>query len=116
LTELGLAFLIVWLLLNQQLSVLRESKLNKSELIAAVAANADISKASAGRAVDATLAAIEEALTKGDSVVFVGFGSFKVSHRAARNGRNPSTGAAIKIPARKVPVFSAGKALKDAVN
>ena len=104
------------MLLNQQLLVHRECKLNKSELIAAVAANTGISKASAGHAIDATLAAIESALTKGDSVVFVGFGSFKVSHRAARNGRNPSTGAPIKIAARKVPVFSAGKALKDAVN
>lgn len=90
--------------------------MNKSELIAAVAANADISKASAGRAIDATLAAIEKALIKADSVVLVGFGTFKVSHRAARNGRNPRTGAVIKIPARKVPAFSAGKALKDAVN
>lgn len=90
--------------------------MNKTELAAAVAANANISKASAGRAIDATLEAITKALVKGDSVTLIGFGTFKVSHRAARDGRNPSTGAAIKIPARKAPVFSAGKALKDAVN
>lgn len=90
--------------------------MNKSELIEAVAANTASSKATAGRAIDATLEAIANALSKGDSVTLIGFGTFKVSHRAARDGRNPSTGAAIKIPARKAPVFSAGKALKDAVN
>ena len=90
--------------------------MNKSELIEAVAANTASSKATAARAIDVTLEAITNALSKGDSVTLIGFGTFKVSHRAARNGRNPSTGAAIKIAARKAPVFSAGKALKDAVN
>ena len=89
--------------------------MNKSELIEAVAANTASSKATAARAIDVTLEAIANALSKGDSVTLIGFGTFKVSHRAARNGRNPSTGAAIKIAARKAPVFSAGKALKDAV-
>lgn len=107
-------FLLYRLSIN--IRIKREIKLNKTELAAAVAANANISKASAGRAIDATLDAIANTLAKGDSVVLVGFGTFKVSHRAARNGRNPSTGAAIKIAARKAPVFSAGKALKDAVN
>jgi len=90
--------------------------MNKSELIDAVANSADLSKASAGRAVDATVAAITDALKKGESVTLIGFGTFKVSHRAARTGRNPQTGAELKIAARKAPVFNAGKALKEAVN
>jgi len=89
---------------------------NKSELIDAIAKSADISKVSAGDALDATLSAIRTALKKGQSVTLVGFGTFKVAKRAARTGRNPRTGAAIKIKAAKVPKFSAGKALKDAVN
>jgi DNA-binding protein HU-beta len=89
---------------------------NKSELIDAIAKSADISKASAGDALDATLSAIKVALKKGQSVTLVGFGTFKVGKRAARTGRNPRTGDAIKIKAAKVPKFSAGKALKDAVN
>ncbi|MCH6584674.1 MAG: HU family DNA-binding protein [Nitrosomonadaceae bacterium] len=90
--------------------------MNKSELIDAIAKSADISKVSAGDALDATLSAIRSALKKGQSVTLVGFGTFKVAKRAARTGRNPRTGAAIKIKAAKVPKFSAGKALKDAVN
>lgn len=90
--------------------------MNKSELIEAVAAGANISKAAAGRSVDATTAAITKALKKGDSVTLIGFGTFKVSKRAARTGRNPQTGKEIKIAARKAPGFSAGKALKAAVN
>jgi DNA-binding protein HU-beta len=89
---------------------------NKSELIDAIAKSADISKASAGDALDATLSAIKVALKKSQSVTLVGFGTFKVGKRAARTGRNPRTGDAIKIKAAKVPKFSAGKALKDAVN
>jgi DNA-binding protein HU-beta len=89
---------------------------NKSELIDAIAKSADISKVSAGDALDGTLSAIRIALKKGQSVTLVGFGTFKVAKRAARTGRNPRTGAAIKIKAAKVPKFSAGKALKDAVN
>ncbi len=90
--------------------------MNKSELIDAVAASAGLSKAAAGRAVDATTAAITAALKGGDSVTLIGFGTFKVNQRAARTGRNPQTGATLNIAARKAPSFSAGKALKDAVN
>jgi DNA-binding protein HU-beta len=90
--------------------------MNKSELIEAVASASDLSKAAAGRAVDAAVAAITGALKKGDSVTLIGFGTFKVTKRAARTGRNPRTGAELKIAARKAPGFSAGKALKDAVN
>jgi len=90
--------------------------MNKSELIEAVASASDLSKAAAGRAVDAAVAAITGALKKGDSVTLIGFGTFKVTKRAARTGRNPRTGAELKIAARKAPAFSAGKALKDAVN
>jgi DNA-binding protein HU-beta len=97
-------------------TLIRENKMNKSELIEAVAKSADLSKAAAGRAVDAAVAAITGALKKGDSVTLIGFGTFKVTKRAARTGRNPRTGAELKIAARKAPGFSAGKALKDAVN
>ena len=90
--------------------------MNKSELIDAIAAASDISKADAGRALDATLDAVTGALKKGDSVSLVGFGTFSVKQRAAREGRNPQTGETIKIAAAKVPGFKAGKALKDAVN
>ncbi len=90
--------------------------MNKSELIDAVAASAGLTKADAGRAIDATTAAITAALNKGDAVTLVGFGTFKVTQRAARTGRNPRTGAALKIAARKAPAFTAGKTLKDSVN
>ena len=90
--------------------------MNKSELIDAVAANADISKAAAGRALDAAMEAVKKALKKGDMVTLVGFGTFYVGKRAARTGRNPRTGTAIKIKAAKVPKFRAGKGLKDSVN
>jgi DNA-binding protein HU-beta len=89
---------------------------NKSELIDAIADSADISKAAAGRALDATVEAVKKALKKGDMVTLVGFGSFYVGKRAARTGRNPRTGEAIKIKAAKVPKFRAGKGLKDAIN
>jgi DNA-binding protein HU-beta len=89
---------------------------NKTELIDAIAASADIPKAAAGRALDAVVDSITGALKKGDSVALVGFGTFAVKERAARTGRNPQTGAEIQIPAAKVPGFKAGKALKDAVN
>ena len=90
--------------------------MNKSELIDQLAQSADLSKAAAGRALDATIAAVKVALKKGGTVSLVGFGSFYVGKRAARSGRNPRTGAAIKIKAAKVPKFRAGKGLKDAVN
>jgi DNA-binding protein HU-beta len=89
---------------------------NKSELIDQIAKSADISKAAAGRALDATIAAVKTSLKKGQMVTLVGFGSFYVGKRAARTGRNPQTGATIKIKAAKVPKFRAGKGLKDAVN
>ena len=89
---------------------------NKSELIDQIAKSADLSKAAAGRALDATIAAVKTSLKKGGMVTLVGFGTFYVGRRAARSGRNPQTGAAIKIRAAKVPKFRAGKGLKDAVN
>ena len=97
-------------------SMRKGTHVNKSELIDAIAESADISKAAAGRALDAAVNAVKGALKKGDMVTLVGFGSFYVGKRAARTGRNPRTGAAIKIKAAKVPKFRAGKALKDAVN
>ncbi|OGT82967.1 MAG: DNA-binding protein HU [Gammaproteobacteria bacterium RIFCSPLOWO2_02_FULL_61_13] len=90
--------------------------MNKAELIDAVADAADISKAAATRAVDGALEAITKALKKGDSVTLVGFGTFSVRKRAARQGRNPRTGEVIKIKASKAPGFKAGKAFKDALN
>jgi DNA-binding protein HU-beta len=89
---------------------------NKSELVDAVATTADVTKAAAARMVDATLQAIVATLKKGEEVTLVGFGSFYVGERAERDGRNPLTGAALKIKAAKVPKFRAGKSLKDAVN
>jgi len=89
---------------------------NKQDLIEVVAESADISKAAAGRAVDALFGAISGALSKGDQVSLVGFGTFLVRERAARTGRNPRTGEPIDIAAAKNPAFKAGKALKDAVN
>lgn len=90
--------------------------MNKSEMIDMVAEAADISKAAAGRAVDAVFEGITTSLKGGDSVTLVGFGTFSISDRAARTGRNPRTGEAIQIKASKMPKFKAGKALKDAVN
>ena len=90
--------------------------MNKTELIDAIARHADISKAAAGRALDATVNAITASLKDGEMVTLVGFGSFYVGKRIARQGRNPRTGVAIKIRAAKVPKFRPGKALKDAVN
>ncbi|HTO20596.1 MULTISPECIES: HU family DNA-binding protein [Pseudomonas] len=90
--------------------------MNKSELIDAIAASADIPKAVAGRALDAVIESVTGALKAGDSVVLVGFGTFAVKERAARTGRNPQTGKPIKIEAAKIPSFKPGKALKDAVN
>ncbi len=90
--------------------------MNKSDLIDAIADSAGISKACAGDALNGALSAIKAALKKNESVTLVGFGTFKVGKRAARAGRNPRTGEVIKIKAAKVPKFTAGKALKDAVN
>lgn len=90
--------------------------MNKSELIDAVAAAADLPKASASRAIDAMVDAISGALKNGEQVVLVGFGTFSVKERAARTGRNPQTGKPIDISAAKIPAFKAGKGLKDSVN
>jgi len=89
--------------------------MNKTELIEATAAEADISKAAAGRALDAILGAIVKAEAKGDSVTLIGFGAFKSSKRAARTGRNPQTGKELKIAATTVPRFTAGAGFKAAV-
>ncbi|MFN3232686.1 MAG: HU family DNA-binding protein [Alphaproteobacteria bacterium] len=90
--------------------------MNKNDLVAAVAASADMSKADAASAVDAVLDGITSTLAGGDEVRLVGFGTFSVANRAATTGRNPRTGETIQIPASKQPKFKAGKALKDAVN
>lgn len=90
--------------------------MNKSQLIDKIAEGADISKAAAGRALDAFIASVTESLQQGDAVALVGFGTFDVRERAARTGRNPQTGKEIEISAAKVPGFRAGKALKDSVN
>ena len=90
--------------------------MNKSELIDAIAESADISKAAAGRAIDAVVESVTNALKEGDQVTLIGFGTFSVKERAARTGRNPQTGETIQIAAANIPSFKAGKALKDAVN
>ncbi len=89
--------------------------MNKSDLIEHIATQADISKAAATRALDAIVGGVKTTLKKSGSVTIVGFGTFAVTKRAARTGRNPRTGAAIKIKAAKVPKFKPGKALKDAL-
>lgn len=90
--------------------------MNKLDMIDHIARSADISKAAAQRALDATVASIKTSLKKGGTVTLVGFGTFYVAQREARNGRNPRTREAIKIPAARVPKFRPGKALKDALN
>ena len=90
--------------------------MNKAELIDAIAKSSDISKAAAGNALDGALAAIKDALKGGESVTLVGFGTFSVGTRAERTGCNPRTGESITINATKVPKFTAGKSLRDAVN
>jgi DNA-binding protein HU-beta len=89
--------------------------MNKQDLIAKIAKDADLSKTAASAAVDSFIDGVTRALKKGDSITFVGFGTFKTSQRKARTARNPQTGAAIKIPKRRVVRFTAGKALKTAV-
>ena len=90
--------------------------MNKSELIEHIAKNADITKAQATRALDETMGAIKQTLRRGGAVNLLGFGSFQIGMRSARTGRNPRTGAAVKIKAKKVPRFKPSKALRDAVN
>jgi DNA-binding protein HU-beta len=89
--------------------------MNKQEIIAKIAKDTGISKAAAGAAIDSLVDGIKKTLKKGNSITLVGFGTFSVSKRKARMGRNPQTGAAVKIAARKVARFKAGKGLKDAV-
>jgi DNA-binding protein HU-beta len=89
--------------------------MNKQELIDSVADGAELTKADAGRAVDAVVSTISDALRAGEKVAITGFGSFEVRQRAARTGRNPQTGATMQVPASKAPAFKAGKGLKDAV-
>ena len=89
--------------------------MNKAELIEHIANNADLNKAQAGRALEAMIDAVRRTLKKGDSVSLIGFGTFAVTKRAARTGRNPRTGAMIKIKAAKIPKFRPGKGLKDAI-
>ncbi|WP_277948868.1 HU family DNA-binding protein [Magnetospirillum sp. 15-1] len=95
---------------------MRNPKMNKAELISKVAETTGMTKVDADKAVDAVFSAITSALKSGDDVRLIGFGAFSVSNRAARQGKNPMTGAAITIPASKAPKFSAGKALKDTIN
>lgn len=90
--------------------------MNKTELIDHIAGKSDISKAAASRALASIIDAVKKTLKKGDTVTLVGFGTFSVTKRAARTGRNPRTGAALKIKAAKVPRFKPGKGLKDALN
>lgn len=90
--------------------------MNKNELVSAVAEEANLEKSKAQAAVDAVFSVISKELKKGGDVRLVGFGNFSVSKREASTGRNPQTGAAVQIPARNVPKFTAGKGLKDAVN
>ena len=90
--------------------------MNKSDLIDAIAKDSGLTKADAGKALDATMDAVKDALKKGDTVSLVGFGTFSVKARAARTGRNPKTGEPLEIKASKIPSFKAGKSLKDAVS
>jgi len=89
--------------------------MTKADLIEKMAKDAGISKAAAGKALDSMVDGVVKTVKKGNKVVLIGFGTFSLSKRKARTGRNPQTGAAIKIPARKVPKFSAGKSFKDAL-
>lgn len=90
--------------------------MNKGELVDAIAKDADISKSEAQEALDSFISNVTKAMKRGNKVTLVGFGTFSTSRRAARTGRNPQTGQPIQIPAKKVAKFSAGKALKDAIN
>jgi DNA-binding protein HU-beta len=90
--------------------------LNKTELIAAIATDTDLSKADAARALDSAIANLSNALARGETVQLIGFGTFTVASRPERSGRNPSTGEPMTIKASKAPKFTAGKALKDVVN
>ncbi|MGI5968370.1 MAG: HU family DNA-binding protein [Lachnospiraceae bacterium] len=94
----------------------RSYSMNKTELVAAIAEQTELSKKDAEKALKAFIDVVTDELKKGEKVQLVGFGTFEISERAAREGRNPLTGATMSIPASKAPKFKAGKALKDAVN
>lgn len=105
-----------WAFITNTSTLSGERYMNKSELVNAISEASGLSKADAGRALDATVETITQALVAGDQVSIVGFGTFKTSKREARSGRNPQTGASIQIPAATLPKFTAGKSLKDSVN
>ncbi len=90
--------------------------MNKQELVAAIATNSGLTNKDSEKALNATMSAIKESLSKGESVQLIGFGTFSISDRAARTGRNPQTGKEIQIPAKKVAKFKAGKALDESIN
>ncbi len=92
------------------------NQMNKTDLIDKAASSAQVSKADTSRVFNAIVETITDRLRNGEAVTIIGFGTFKISHRAARSGRNPQTGEVLKIAAKKMPVFSAGKQLKDACN
>ena len=94
----------------------QKNNMNKSDLINAIAEKAEISKADSNRVIDAFVESVQKALSKGEKVTLVGFGTFQISKRSARKGRNPKTGAVIQIPARKVAKFKAGSKLSGSVN
>ena len=111
-----MCFKVIIILQIAYIKAYRRHSMNKTELIDAIAKKADISKKDAEGALKATIESIESALAAGDKVTLVGFGTFEVKERAAREGRNPATGETIKIKASKVPAFKAGKDLKEKVN
>ena len=102
-------------LTGPRMAQIKEKTVNKEELVNAVAAKTKLSKKETEATINATIDAVSAALSKGDKVTLVGFGTFQVRERAAREGRNPRTGAVLKISAKKAPTFSAGKGLKEAV-
>jgi DNA-binding protein HU-beta len=109
-------FLYTFVLINFNVKHLKQHQMNKAELVDAIASETQLSKVDSQKALDAFVNATTKALKKGDRVALVGFGSFSVSKRAARNGRNPQTGKAIKIAAKKVAKFKAGAELATTVN
>ena len=113
---LNLALILNCCIFKSSRSHIRKYIMNKTELVDAIAKRSSLTKVDSKKALDAFLEAVQGALVKGDAVQLIGFGTFKVSARKARQGRNPRTGEVIKIAASKVPVFSAGSALKEAVN
>jgi DNA-binding protein HU-beta len=106
----------MFMAINKGKTTLKERKMTKAELIDAIAEKAGLTKADAAKALAATLGSVTDALRAGEKVALIGFGTFSVSQRAARTGKNPQTGQALAIPASKAAKFKAGQQLKDAVN